>query len=117
MTRSSDSVAIRFVTRATQRAWARVAPGLRRRGVLTARTALGLAFLCQQVAQYQLLLDARRRWPKDREIPVALEQARLATRATAAEFSLIPMARVRVGALTRSGEDVELLKIFGRPAA
>ena len=114
---SERDEAIRFVTREARRAWDQVAPGLRRRGLLTARNALGLTFLCQQVAQYRLLLEARRQWPKDRDIPVALEQARRRTRESAADFSLIPMARVRVGALTPSGEDVELLKIFGRPAA
>ncbi len=117
MSRATDRDAIRFVIRATQRAWDRVAPGLRRRGILNARNGLGLAFLCQQVAQYQLLLTARRQWPTDRDIPAALEQARLRTRDSAADFSLIPMARIRVGALTQAGEDVELLKIFGRPAA
>ncbi len=117
MTKSSETAAIRFVTREAHRAWDRVAPGLRRRGLLTARNALGLTFLCQQFAQYRLLLTARRQWPKDRDIPVALEQARLRTRGSAADFSLISMARIRLGALTPAGEDVELLKIFGRPAA
>jgi phage terminase small subunit len=117
MRKPSDRDAIRFVIRATQRAWERVAPGLRRRGILNPRNALGLAFCCMQVAQYQLLLTARRQWPKDRDISVALEAARLRTRESAADFSLIPMARIRLGPLTPSGEDVELLKIFGRPAA
>ncbi len=117
MPKASETAAIRFVTREARRAWDRVAPGLRRRGILTDRTALGLALLCQQVAQYRLLLEARRRWPADREIPPAIEEARRWAREGAAEFSLLPMNRIRMGVLTPRGEDVELLKIFGRPAA
>jgi hypothetical protein len=117
MARPSDSEAIAFVTREARRAWDQVAPRLRRRGILTARTALGLVLLCQQAAQYQLLLKGRRAWPNDRDIQVALEQARLRTRESAADFSLIPMTRIRVGALTPAGEDVELRRIFGKPAA
>jgi phage terminase small subunit len=117
MARGTDDQAIEFVTREARRAWDQVAPGLRRLGILSDRSALGLAFLCQQLAQYELLLEAQRQWPKDRTIAVTLEKARVGTRESAAEFSLIPMARVRLGALTPSGEDMELLKIFGRPAA
>jgi phage terminase small subunit len=117
MARSSESEAIRVVTREARRAWEQVAPGLRRRGILTARTALGLALLCQQFAQYRLLLEARARWPKDREIHVALEQARVRTRESAADFALLRPGRQQLTALTTTGEDRELLRIFGRPAA
>jgi hypothetical protein len=95
MARPSESCAIEFVTREARRAWDQVAPGLRRRGIL----------------------EARRRWPNDREIPRALEGARLAARSAAAEFSLIPMRRIRMAPLNAQGADVELERIFGRSAA
>jgi hypothetical protein len=117
MPRPRDQYAIDLVTREARRAWGQVAPGLRRGGLLTLRTALGLAFLCQQVAQYRLLLEARRRWPKDREIPPALEQARLRAREIAADFALLRPGRHQITALGRSGEDTELLRIFGGPPA
>jgi phage terminase small subunit len=117
MARMNAHQAIELVTREARRAWDQVAPGLRRRGILDARSALGLAFCCQQVAQYRCLLEAGRRWPEDREIARALEGARLAAREAAAEFSLIPMRRIRMAPLNPQGQDLDLLRIFGRPAA
>ena len=117
MTRRPDQAAIELVMRAAHQAWDQVAPGLRRRRILTDRTALGLTCLCMQVGQYFLLLDAARRWPRDRAIAVALEEARTAARELAAEFSLIRLDRVRVGALAPSGADRDLVRIFRRSAA
>jgi phage terminase small subunit len=117
MARGTDDQAIEFVTREARRAWDQVAPGLRRRGILSDRAALGLAFCCQQLAQYELLLAARKRWPKDRAIAVALEAARRRTRAIAADFSLLRAGPTQLAALAQSGEDLELRKIFGGPAA
>ena len=76
-----------------------------------------LFFLCQAWSQYALLLRARTRWPRDQAIAAALEGARAQTRAAAADFHLIRPSRIRLGPLTASGEDLELLRIFGRPAA
>jgi len=117
MARPSETRAIDFVTREARRAWDQVAPGLRRRGILEARSALGLTFCTLQFAEYQLLLRAHGQWPEDREIARALEAARLAAREAAAEFSLLPMRRIRMAPLNPQGQDLDLLRIFGRPAA
>jgi hypothetical protein len=117
MSNTRDTAAIRFIARELCRAWDRVAPIAQRRVVLNERTGLGLVFCCQAWGQYALLLEAAKRWPKDRVIGASLERARQTARDAAADFHLLEPGRRRLAVLSRTGEDAELLRLFGKPQA
>jgi len=99
--------AMRVALAEARRAHDRLAPQLR----LDERTALGLVFVCQQWAQYWLLLGARGRWPNDGAIVAALEEARHAVRCGAADFGLLRPGR-GLAIVGPSGADLELERLF-----
>jgi hypothetical protein len=91
--------------------WRSAAPRVHARGHLEPFFRPAFGQLCEAVTHYRTTLrDAKASGVP--ELRLAAQQWRLLARAYAADFLLLPRARVRAGRLLPSGEDEDLARLF-----
>jgi hypothetical protein len=99
--------------RAAQRAWDHLEPGFIARGYLPdADGWKGFYALCRMWGLYRDVERLARGGPQSRRVQSAVADARVRMRARAAEWYLLPVARVPLAQVNARGEDIELKRLF-----